>query len=922
MAKLTIIGNPKPVIGKEEMYSVSSINDWLHLNNNPFKPPMKPPVIKWGIMVLTKSGWVRTPKNNKDMQIAPYNFTQRSLMHKSIKIVVERGSDSGELIVYPQRAKEPKINKVELLDANYKPIPKGKKLSYKDTIIARAHCVEMFKMNVSFKLWEDDAIGEKHNPIINAFNKINVIPILKPVNEKGIAEAVFRLPAYTMAVQIANARIATGDKNEGKTHEYYVTADVVDKKLQKASPNVNVDNPTYNPAPPKRERPKTQTPPPAKPKQPAPPANKPKPKPDSAKFPVTSTGKSNSDPQGKILSAEFVDGNGNRLHSSKVGQTVRIKITGKDLKGKKVKVKVWEEDNFTWTNDEIYSKDWNLVADTNYIGVQLNKKMFDNANDGGGDSKRQDYFIEIIHNDTTVKSSVMPITLDAKPTEVPKNVSTAVVDPSKQKKSKEGKCPNCDKPITLEQMKKIFPDCKDETKLKDVMNAYNKYMAKFQMNTCWNKAHFFAQTRIEAGTSLNIKDEIINYSVKRLIEGDRYNGTKWIKGNVNKKIGGYYLDGEFKNRPFSYFDNHKDEADKYGRKDLNAAKDNGIQKANQEMIANLVYDDKNRPPKARLGNTQKGDGWRYRGRGFIQLTGRSNYVASNKYTEKYTGIEIISDSGANKVGTSAEVAMLACMGYWVADSRKIQTKANGQKNTNIISALIGTDVDWKGKKKSFDNLTSELFKVNDCIYGKKDDNGKKGDKNQYDINVDTFEVKKVMTKAESKDYEYNVYKNGSKIKTYTITKNSHNLLPFPETGPNWGRFGTRDRGGDNWVNEKVCAALLGFFFSLPKNGYSKMLYFNDISANDGRNIGHAGHQLAGNDVDIRYPGSSNGGQTFWRDAMKAYKNEAEFVAELEKIISIGVKWKFIKNYAYKTGIKNTTGKAMSVHQDHFHLGYR
>lgn len=485
-----------------------------------------------------------------------------------------------------------------------------------------------------------------------------------------------------------------------------------------------------------------------------------------------------------------------------------------------------------------------------------------------------------------------------------------------------GKCPNCDKEITLEQMKKIFPNCSDETKLKDVMNAYNKYMAKFEMNTCWNKAHFFAQTRIEAGTSLNIKDEIINYSVKRLIEGDRYNGTKWVKGDINKKIGGYYLDGEFKKRPFSYFDSHKDEADKYGRKDLNRSKDNGIQKANQEMIANIVYDDKNRPPKAKLGNTQMGDGWRYRGRGFIQLTGRNNYVASNKYTEKYTGIEIISDSGANKVGTSAEIAMIACMGYWVADSRKIQTKANGQKNTDVISALIGTDVDWKGKKKSFDDLTSELFKVNDCIYGKKDDNTKKGDKNQYDINVDSFEVKKVMTKEESKDYEYNVYKNGSKIKTYTITKNNHNLLPFPETGPNWGRFGTRDKGGDNWVNEKVCAALLGFFYSLPMNGYSKMLYFNDISANDGRNIGHAGHQLAGNDIDIRYPGSSNGGQTFWRDAMKAYKNEAEFVAELEKIISIGLKWKFSKNYAYKADIKNTTGKALSVHQDHFHLGYR
>ena len=185
-----------------------------------------------------------------------------------------------------------------------------------------------------------------------------------------------------------------------------------------------------------------------------------------------------------------------------------------------------------------------------------------------------------------------------------------------------------------------------------------------------------------------------------------------------------------------------------------------------------------------------------------------------------------------------------------------------------------------------------------------------------------FEVKKVMTNTESKDYEYNVYKNGSKIKTYAITKNRHNLLPFPESGPNWGRFGNRDKGGDNWVNEKVCAALLGFFYSLPQNGYRKTLYFNDISANDGRNIGHSGHQLAGNDVDIRYPGSSNGGQTFWRDAMKSYKDEAAFVTELENVLSVGVKWKFIKNYAYKKGIKNTIGKAMNVHQDHFHLGYR
>ena len=39
--------------------------------------------------------------------------------------------------------------------------------------------------------------------------------------------------------------------------------------------------------------------------------------------------------------------------------------------------------------------------------------------------------------------------------------------------------------------------------------------------------------------------------------------------------------------------------------------------------------------------------------------------------------------------------------------------------------------------------------------------------------------------------------------------------------------------------------------------------------------------------------------------MKSYKDEAAFVTELENVLSVGVKWKFIKNYAYKKGIKNT-----------------
>ncbi|SDI83925.1 hypothetical protein [Chryseobacterium jejuense] len=433
MGKLTIIGNDKPVIGKQQMYSVTTINGWLN-PLQPIKNPLQVPKAHWEVMVQTKTGW-RKGGSDKEGQMVPYIFGQKSLFHKGIKIIVRQGEDYGELIVHPQRAKEPKITRVELLDANYKSIPKDKKLSYKDTIIARAYCVEMFEMNIAFTLWEDDAQGEGHNPTVNALNKINLVPVLSRVNEKGMAEAVFRLPFYTMAVMIANARTASGDKSEGATHEYYVTADVVSKHIQKASPNINVVNPTHNPEPPrKREVPKGHTSSPPKPKTtPAP--EKPKPKPDgnSAKFPVTTGGKKSDDPQGKILSAEFVDEKGNKLHSSKVGTTVKIKIVTKEMKGKKVKVKIWEEDNFTWSNDLIYEKDWVLAGDNSFVRVQLTKQLFDKAKDGGSDSSRQDYFIEVIHHDTSVTSTVMPVSADAEPTKVETGNSAVMVEKTKLK---------------------------------------------------------------------------------------------------------------------------------------------------------------------------------------------------------------------------------------------------------------------------------------------------------------------------------------------------------------------------------------------------------------------------------------------------------------------------------------------------------
>ena len=51
---------------------------------------------------------------------------------------------------------------------------------------------------------------------------------------------------------------------------------------------------------------------------------------------------------------------------------------------------------------------------------------------------------------------------------------------------------------------------------------------------------------------------------------------------------------------------------------------------NPEKIANYVYMDKFRSKKGAMGNVNDGDGWRFRGRGIKQLTGRNNYTAFAK----------------------------------------------------------------------------------------------------------------------------------------------------------------------------------------------------------------------------------------------------------------------------------------------------
>jgi predicted chitinase len=91
------------------------------------------------------------------------------------------------------------------------------------------------------------------------------------------------------------------------------------------------------------------------------------------------------------------------------------------------------------------------------------------------------------------------------------------------------------------------------------------------------------------------------------------------------------------------------------------------------------YDPKYAPKTARiLGNTQVGDGERYKGRGFIQLTGRDNY--------KRAGQALNLPLEANpQLAARPDVAALVAVWYW---KNRVASKVKNFHNTKQVTRAI------------------------------------------------------------------------------------------------------------------------------------------------------------------------------------------------------------------------------------------
>ena len=102
---------------------------------------------------------------------------------------------------------------------------------------------------------------------------------------------------------------------------------------------------------------------------------------------------------------------------------------------------------------------------------------------------------------------------------------------------------------------------------------------------------------------------------------------------------------------------------------------------NPEKIANYVYMDEFRTSK--LGNTQPGDGWRFRGRGLKQLTGRDNYT---RFAKDY---DMTAEQAAAWVETK-EGALASALWFW--NTNKLNPVADTGNVAALTKKINGGDI--------------------------------------------------------------------------------------------------------------------------------------------------------------------------------------------------------------------------------------
>lgn len=214
---------------------------------------------------------------------------------------------------------------------------------------------------------------------------------------------------------------------------------------------------------------------------------------------------------------------------------------------------------------------------------------------------------------------------------------------------------------TIKMLEILFPKTKNILEVAKILEKYSN----FRISTNQRLAHFLAQAREEIGEEFKPVSESLNYSEQSALK---------LFKNMTPEL-----------------------AEKYAR-------DENTPIADQVAIANIAY-------AGKIGNSKEADsdkdgkldedddGWKYRGAGILQITGKFNYEEVQKRIEKYAPVSNINILISKDIHT-LEGSILAGLGFWIwKDLYKLADLGTKEENVDSITRVINLKTESYAKRK-------------------------------------------------------------------------------------------------------------------------------------------------------------------------------------------------------------------------------
>lgn len=335
-------------------------------------------------------------------------------------------------------------------------------------------------------------------------------------------------------------------------------------------------------------------------------------------------------------------------------------------------------------------------------------------------------------------------------------------------------CPECAKEITKKQLEDSYVDylkgstlTKFNANVDDILVHLNKYRKDYKIDTCLRKAQFITQVATET-KYLSALDESFYYQCHKI--ESKFPNEDITLSPVNLETYKDILeiidtnDYEEKEKPENYSNYSINAAYVYGyakkEYEIELTDDKKIKvkvkkhKPNEKVIGSRMYHS-----KYGNGNNKSFDGYRYRGRGLMHLTWKSNYEAfaaaydnesfEDKSDKLNSKVKIATDTDSNKVEgnydllSEAKYAVHSGLWFW-AKFRKVSGKRPpeyaDEDNIIKVSYAVNGGINGIDTRKKVLPKARKAFKVYDH-YQNTYDNGTDEQKERVKTNIELISSK-------------------------------------------------------------------------------------------------------------------------------------------------------------------------------------